>query len=413
MSKNNGRFNQHFNQLFDNNVLDTLQTNPDLTNKIFSAVTTSGGFNLPLLQSDNTPKVRTRKPIKLVSTSKSLVSTYGQIVVKPTSTDAPQDSTPTAQLSVKPVSSLSTKRSAPYRRTKKPIAFGKKKSTTAPSRNGPTITYSQKWSKTTPPKSKATIKTKRWVRTPIDQRRYRDIHQGKINVEGGPVIDPAEEKRVNTLRHKQLVGRTMHGTFYKGSGTHNPTHWIRWNIKSYDNVCISDDLAREVFKGDPQQGVRVTCVCSGLGPVDVVAWKKRPLCETFEIISTVPTMKNRLQAPTSNTRASSWRSSRVPSTASSCPSLCSVNTEVSEVGPPVWVKPVPGNPLLEEALASKPMRSSGHSETTYVVSAKYSPWRRPKHLNCDMGQWRSRAPSDQSCYSKSSSSDEARDVLEL
>jgi len=389
-SGNVRRFHQHFNQLFDNNVLDTLQANSgnEMTNRIFSAAnTTSGGFNLSLLESTKTPKATTRKPVKLVSNSKSLVSTYDQFTVKPTSHAGPRRrSTHTTQRAVTSV--------LMHRRNKKPVVFGKKQLTTAPSLNGFIVPHSPERVVVAPPKSKAKIKTRRWVNSSIDQRRYRDIHQGKLNVEGGPVIDPVEEKRVNTLRHKQLVGRTMHGTFYKGSGTH-PTHWIRWNIKSYDNVCVPDALAREVFKGDPRQGVRVKCVCSGLGPGDAVAWKKRPLCETFEIVSTMQAGANSL-APTSNhsPSAGSWRSSRVPSADTSCPSRA---MKVSDVGPPVWVKPVPGNPLLEAALASKPVRfseeSSKRTNINLGVRGAYSPWRKPTHLNRDFRQWRARSPS--------------------
>jgi len=223
-----------------------------------------------------------------------------------------------------------------------------------------------------------------WVKTTRDQRRYRDMHRGVIKCDGVPPIDLIEENRVNALRTRKLVGKTINGTFFKAQfNTHGASqwHWIRWNNNQADNVCIPDFLAREVFKGAPQNGIRVRCVCTALGPDDATAWGKRPHCETFEIVS-----NNTLQVPNPqpvDVRNASWRTT---SPTARVPSLR------SDSGSPIWTRRMTSQPAPARSSGSfaNPMGSVQASVRSASLPRK-SPYKKQAHLNVDLGAWRTRS----------------------
>merc|ERR1711964_265356 len=97
-------------------------------------------------------------------------------------------------------------------------------------------------------------------------------------------VDPEEEKVVNAMRLKELVGKTITGTFFMKDQPPHVKHWIRWNEKKCDNVYIPKDLAFEVFGGQPISGAKVRCTIAALGPDTATAWRKHPQCEMFEIL---------------------------------------------------------------------------------------------------------------------------------
>jgi len=166
--------------------------------------------------------------------------------------------------------------------------------------------------------------------------------------EGGPTrkkwgipvydVDPEEEKVVNAMRLKELVGKTITGTFFMKDQPPHVKHWIRWNEKKCDNVYIPQDLAFAVFGGQPKSGAKVKCTITALGPDTATAWRKHPQCETFEIIpkSYISPMYPRsdvsqgrsfrtVTSSSSNSSTSeevdSWMSSRRTTGRSFCPSM--------------------------------------------------------------------------------------------
>merc|ERR1712202_84431 len=98
-------------------------------------------------------------------------------------------------------------------------------------------------------------------------------------------VDPEEEKVVNAMRLKELVGKTITGTFFMKDQPPHGKHWIRWNEKKCDNVYIPQDLAFAIFGGQPISGAKVKCTITALGPDTATAWRKHPQCEAFEILS--------------------------------------------------------------------------------------------------------------------------------
>jgi hypothetical protein len=164
--------------------------------------------------------------------------------------------------------------------------------------------------------------------------------------EGGPTrkkwgipvydVDPEEEKVVNAMRLKELVGKTITGTFFMKDQPPHVKHWIRWNEKKCDNVYIPRDLAFEVFGGQPVSGAKVKCTISALGPDTATAWRKHPQCEAFEILSrgcrylrSPPSPRTFSTRSTSSTNSSSsddsWtfrRRIRTPKAPSACVPMC-------------------------------------------------------------------------------------------
>jgi len=151
-------------------------------------------------------------------------------------------------------------------------------------------------------------------------------------------VDPEEEKVVNAMRLKELVGKTITGTFFMKDQPPHVKHWIRWNEKKCDNVYIPQDLAFAVFGGQPKSGAKVKCTITALGPDTATAWRKHPQCETFEIIpkSYISPMYPRsdvsqgrsfrtVTSSSSNSSTSeevdSWMSSRRTTGRSFCPSM--------------------------------------------------------------------------------------------
>merc|ERR1712202_52553 len=151
-------------------------------------------------------------------------------------------------------------------------------------------------------------------------------------------VDPEEEKVVNAMRQKELIGKTITGTFFMKDQPPHVKHWIRWNEKKCDNVYIPRDLAFEVFGGQPISGAKVKCTITALGPDTATAWRKHPQCETFEIIpkSYISPMYPRsdisqgrsfrsVASSSSNSSTSdeidSWMSSRRTTGRSLCPSM--------------------------------------------------------------------------------------------
>merc|ERR1711964_804778 len=98
-------------------------------------------------------------------------------------------------------------------------------------------------------------------------------------------VDPEEEKVVNAMRQKELIGKTITGTFFMKDQPPHVKRWIRWNEKKCVNVYIPRDLAFEVFGGQPISGAKVKCTITALGPDTATAWRKHPQCEAFEILS--------------------------------------------------------------------------------------------------------------------------------
>jgi len=144
-------------------------------------------------------------------------------------------------------------------------------------------------------------------------------------------VDPEEEKQVNEMRHKELVGKTIKGTFFMKDQEPHVKHWIRWNEKKCDNVYIPRDLAFSVFGGQPKSGAKVTCTITALGPNTATAWRKHPQCASFEIIprscfmsppssrSVTPSFRsvaNTAMSSSSDDRSLSWMSRRT--TARTC-----------------------------------------------------------------------------------------------
>jgi len=178
--------------------------------------------------------------------------------------------------------------------------------------------------------------------TPPSPRRYagedrpaRDMKKWSIPVYD---VDPEEEKVVNAMRLKELVGKTITGTFFMKDQPPHVKHWIRWNEKKCDNVYIPQDLAFAVFGGQPKSGAKVKCTITALGPDTATAWRKHPQCETFEIIpkSYISPMYPRsdvsqgrsfrtVASSSSNSSTSeevdSWMSSRRTTGRSFCPSM--------------------------------------------------------------------------------------------
>lgn len=149
-------------------------------------------------------------------------------------------------------------------------------------------------------------------------------------------VDPEEEKVVNAMRLKELVGKTITGTFFMKDQPPHVKHWIRWNEKKCDNVYIPRDLAFEVFGGQPVSGAKVKCTISALGPDTATAWRKHPQCEAFEILSrgcrylrSPPSPRTFSTRSTSSTNSSSsddsWtfrRRIRTPKAPSACVPMC-------------------------------------------------------------------------------------------
>jgi len=231
-----------------------------------------------------------------------------------------------------------------------------------------------------------------WVKSSLDQRKYRDMHCGDIKVTGIPAIDIAEENRVNELRHRKLVGKTINGTFTKAKrGSH---HWIRWNSNKCDNVRIPAELAYELFKGEPQTGARVRCLITGLSPENTTAWRKYPHCETFEL--NCPNQPGTMSSP--------WRSTSTAPLAGKLPSLR------SDCGSPTWTRrAMPYHDRLNRTDRSTTsfqvgsVSSLNPSAPSYQLPASRTQIQRSVHrqvrrkqyvsqqyLNCDMGSWRSR-----------------------
>merc|ERR1711964_514845 len=262
-----------------------------------------------------------------------------------------------------------------------------------------------------------------WVKTNRDQRMYRNMHRctrpSADCYPATPPIDLAEEARVNELRRKMLIGKTINGTFFKAkSNKHglNQWHWIRWNTNQADNVRIPDWLAREAFKGEPQDGVRVRCLCTGIGPDEATAWKKRPFCDIFEIVGNclVPPMRATLSRTPSYTgtiqRMNGWgRGSQTSASQSSdykCPSLC------SESGSSIWGSRRATNrsnmtmSSIPSRLSTKTMGSPRSSSPFKVIphSEKNNVYVKKRYLHADLGAWRTRSSSELTNDSSSSMS---------
>jgi len=151
-------------------------------------------------------------------------------------------------------------------------------------------------------------------------------------------VDPEEEKIVNAMRHKELAGKTITGTFFMKDQPPHVKHWIRWNEKKCDNVYIPRDLAFEVFGGQPISGAKVKCSITALGPDTATAWRKHPQCEAFEILSrgcryprfqpSPPSPRTCSSLSTSSScseEADSWtsrRRNRTPKAPSACVPMC-------------------------------------------------------------------------------------------
>lgn len=233
-----------------------------------------------------------------------------------------------------------------------------------------------------------------WVKTSRDQRKYRDTHCGAIKVDGIPAIDMAEENRVNEMRHRKLVGKTINGTFTRSNrGRH---HWIRWNSNKCDNVRVPTELAYEIFKGEPQTGVRVRCLITGLSPENVTAWRKNPQCETFEIKGNYQLCPNQSDA----TRSSCQNRFTMPtSLPGRLPSLR------SDFGSPTWTRRTMTcqDRLDTTNRSTTPVGSVSSPDSSHPFPASRSRAQRSvlrqvrqkqyitrQYLNCDMGSWRSR-----------------------
>merc|ERR1711964_132142 len=181
------------------------------------------------------------------------------------------------------------------------------------------------------------------VDTPSSPRRYATEDRSARDTTKNwsiPVydVDPEEEKTVNAMRLKELVGKTITGTFFMKDQPPHVKHWIRCNEKKCDNVYIPQDLAFAVFGGQPKSGAKVKCTITALGPETATAWRKHPQCETFEIIpkSYISPMYPRsdisqgrsfrtVASSSSNSSTSdeidSWMSSRRTTGRSLCPSM--------------------------------------------------------------------------------------------
>jgi len=98
------------------------------------------------------------------------------------------------------------------------------------------------------------------------------------------VIHPEEDKRVLMMRTKEVIGKTIIGTFFMKDKEPYVKHWIRWNEKKADNIFVPKEMAHQLFDGQPKSGAKVTTTITAIGPANVSAWQMHPQCKTFKII---------------------------------------------------------------------------------------------------------------------------------
>jgi len=94
------------------------------------------------------------------------------------------------------------------------------------------------------------------------------------------------KKAAETLksRRKELVGRTVTGTFFMRGVDSQTKHYIRWNDKRADNVLVKEDAVRAAFRGNPVSGAKVCATITTLGPKGVSPWRMNPMCEKITVV---------------------------------------------------------------------------------------------------------------------------------
>merc|ERR1711900_73307 len=94
------------------------------------------------------------------------------------------------------------------------------------------------------------------------------------------------KKAAETLksRRKELVGRTVTGTFFMRGVDSQTKHYIRWNDKRADNVLVKEDAVRAAFRGNPVSGAKVCATITTLGPKGVSPWRMTPMCEKITVV---------------------------------------------------------------------------------------------------------------------------------
>merc|ERR1711964_319475 len=98
------------------------------------------------------------------------------------------------------------------------------------------------------------------------------------------VNNPEEDKRGLGMRTKEVLGKTIIGTFFMKDKEPYVKHWIRWNEKKADNIFVTKEMAHSLFDGQPKSGAKVTATITAFGPANVSAWQMHPQCKTFKII---------------------------------------------------------------------------------------------------------------------------------
>merc|ERR1711964_319974 len=80
-------------------------------------------------------------------------------------------------------------------------------------------------------------------------------------------VDPEEEKVVNAMRLKELVGKTITGTFFMKDQPPHVKHWIRWNEKKCDNVYIPQIWPSQYSEVSPSRALKLSALSQHWVPI--------------------------------------------------------------------------------------------------------------------------------------------------